>query len=243
MSDTLSLLEILHSFHRYLRYSFRTEPDTASFVKDFAGPGDTCLDIGAHKGVVTQMMRRQTGAQGKIYAFEPQPELMGWLERMKKTFGYNNVLLEELALAEDSGERRLSRRAEFSTGTLAEVKWDERDIIPVDSLSLDQYCESRGIDDLSFIKIDVDSLEMPVPEGARRVLEQQNPILLVEIFEGNLEEVSSMLDALGYDEGAFEYKGKRFLSSETKNVSYRHENARFRNFLFRPANSKESVNG
>ena len=57
-----------------MRYCYRTEPDTASFIGDCVNKGDVCLDVGAHKGVVTHMLTKRVGDKGKVIAFEPQKE-------------------------------------------------------------------------------------------------------------------------------------------------------------------------
>lgn len=234
MEDKLSLLEKLYCYHRLVRYRYRTEPDTASFIDDCVTNGAVCLDIGAHKGVVTHMLTKRVGDTGEVIAFEPQRELFEWLKRMIPSFEFSNVTIESVALAEESGTRTLYRAGVTKSGSLAEDENAHFESISVDAVTLDEYCESRNFDKMSFIKIDVDGFELQVLEGAVRTLEKYKPILLVEISDKDLEAVSALLESLGYAESQFEHRGRRYKGSETFSVPHRHPTALFRNFLFRP---------
>ncbi len=235
MKDKLSLLEKLHCYHRLVRYCYRTEPDTASFIGDCVNAGDVCLDVGAHKGVVTHMMTKRVGEKGKVIAFEPQKELFEWLKRMIPSFQFSNVTIESVALAEESGTRTLYRAGVTKSGSLAEDETAHFESISVDAITLDEYCESKDLEKISFVKIDVDGFELQVLAGAEKALRKYMPILLVEISDKDLESVSSFLSGIGYGESEFEHRGRRYRGSMTSEVPHRHPTTKFRNFLFRPA--------
>ncbi len=234
MKDKLSLLEKLYCYHRLIRYCNRTEPDTASFIGDCVNTGDVCLDVGAHKGVVTHMLTKKVGDAGNVIAFEPQKELFEWLKRMIPSFNFSNVTIESVALAEESGPRKLYRAGVTKSGSLTEDSIAHFESITVEAITLDEYCESKDFEKMSFIKIDVDGFELQVLEGAAKTLEKFKPILLVEISDKDLESVSSFLGNLGYGESEFEHRGRRYRGSETFSVPHRHSASLFRNFLFRP---------
>ena len=234
MKDKLSLLEKLHCYHRLIRYCYRTEPDTASFIGDCVNKGDVCLDVGAHKGVVTHMLTKRVGNSGKVIAFEPQKELFEWLERMIPSFNFSNVTIESVALAEDSGARTLYRAGVTKSGSLTEDSSAHFESITVEAITLDEYCEDKDFEKISFIKIDVDGFELQVLQGAEQTLRKYMPILLVEISDKDLETVSTLLSELGYGEPEFEHRGRRYKGSKTFSVAHRHTESLFRNFLFRP---------
>lgn len=217
-----------------MRYRYRTEPDTASFIGECVNIGDVCLDVGAHKGVVTHMLTKRVGDTGSVIAFEPQKELFEWLERMIRSFQFSNVTIESVALAEESGSRTLYRAGITKSGSLAEDDELYSESISVEAITLDEYCESNNFEKLSFIKIDVDGFESQVLEGAASTLKAFKPILFVEISDKDLEAVSTVLSNLGYGEPEFEYRGRRYKGSETSSVPHRHSGSLFRNFLFRP---------
>ncbi|MDF1737813.1 MAG: FkbM family methyltransferase [Verrucomicrobiales bacterium] len=234
MEDKLSLLEKFSCYHRLVRYRYRTEPDTASFIDECVQKGDVCLDIGAHKGVVTHMLTKRVGEKGAVIAFEPQKELFEWLKRMISSFRFSNVTVEAVALAEKSGNRTLYRSGVTRSGSLTEDSDTHLESITVEAIALDDYCESSSLDEISFVKIDVDGFELQVLEGGARTLRKFKPILLVEISDKDLTPVTSLLGKLGYGESEFEYRGRRYKGSETSSVPHRHAKSVFRNFLFRP---------
>lgn len=66
-------------------------------------PGDTVLDIVAHKGAYTYWMSRRVGPGGSVVAFEPQVELARRLEALADRGGFANIRVDEAALPSRSG--------------------------------------------------------------------------------------------------------------------------------------------
>src|SRR2546423_2375718 len=62
--------------------------------------GDTVFDIGAHVGVYTTLFSHLVGPQGKVYAFEPNTEVLPALRRTVEALG--NVVLHPFALSNES---------------------------------------------------------------------------------------------------------------------------------------------
>lgn len=234
MKDTFSLSERLHYRHRFWRYARRTEPDTVHFIHSELRAGETALDIGANKGVVTYFLARQTGPGGRVVAFEPQPEMNPRILRMARSFRLQNVSVESVGLSDHEGKTSLFRGGPGTTGNLAANRSWQQEEIPIAITTLDQYVKSHGNFPIHFIKCDVDDHEAKVLAGAAALLHSQRPKLLIEISEENLEEITEMLKAHGYGPGEFWYRGKRYPASGTAGCPYRHAHARFRNFLFAP---------
>jgi FkbM family methyltransferase len=230
---TLGLWGKLHVLHRSLRYRFRTEPDTYSFVDECVRDSMVALDVGAHKAVVTRWLSKRVGPTGSVVAFEPQPELLHYLASVKVSFSLDNTRIVPVALAEDDGQATLYRVGAGHTGDMVERPEENRDSISVETVSLDAYWETQGLGRLDFIKVDVDGFEMSVLKGARNVLKRHRPSLLVEVADSSLQPVVEWLGGLGYGEPIFEFQGKRYPACRTSEIPHRHENAIYRNFLFK----------
>jgi FkbM family methyltransferase len=229
---TLTFAEKLHYHHRFLRYRYRTEPDTVAFIEQEFEPGGVALDIGANKGIVTYFLGKQAGTFGKVIAFEPQTEMGLQISRVVKTFGLQNVEIHCIGLSDSDGEAILFRGGAGSTGNLlAGAEW-QKEKVRVAVRSLDSFFESTGMGQLDFIKCDVDGYELPVLIGAENVLKKYHPKLLIEIHEEDLPKIADILNEYGYDGGVFWFKGKRYPAHQTDQVAYRHIGAKFRNFLF-----------
>ena len=231
-SQRLSLWERLHYCHRFLRYQFRSEPDTVRLIREELRPGQVALDIGANKGIVTCFLAKQTGPDGRVIAFEPQPELVGQIEKVTRGFGLQNVETHGIGLSDSDGTQTLYRgEAGRTANMVAGSSWQD-DSVEVKTLSLDSFAESNGLDKIDFIKCDVDGFESKVFRGAKNVLRNYGPKVLVEIAERNFREMLAIFRESGYDDGIFWHKGSRFPSKESNSVPFRKPTAKWRNYLF-----------
>jgi FkbM family methyltransferase len=206
-------------------------------------PGDAAVDIGAHKGAYLYWMRKAVGPQGRVFAFEPQPRLHGYLGGVVSGFGWANVELSPLALSDRHGEATIHVPAgagETSPGASLEKQAGYG--IPVRTDTLDAALSGRAAP--AFIKCDVEGHELGVFRGAARTLERSGPALLFECEQRHLaahtmQEVFGYLLKLGYA-GQF-FAGGRLLPLAEFDplVHQRREGARFwdrkdysNNFLF-----------
>ena len=69
--------------HRAWRYRLRIERPEILFLLEHLAPGQTAVDVGAHKGAFTYWMDRLVGPTGHVLAFEPIPELAAYLGRVR----------------------------------------------------------------------------------------------------------------------------------------------------------------
>src|ERR1035437_3567146 len=60
-------------------------------------PGDTVIDVGANVGALTVAMAKLVGPNGRVIAFEPQPETAALLERNAAQNGLDNVEIHRCA--------------------------------------------------------------------------------------------------------------------------------------------------
>ena len=229
---SLSFKERLHYLHRFFRYRNRTEPDTVRFIEEEVKNGDVVLDIGANKGIVTYFLGKAAGPEGRVLAFEPQPEMEELIGKVAESFRLKNVEIFPLGLSDRDEETSLFRGEAGSTAVLESGRDWQQDEIKIKITTLDGFLEQQGVDHIDFIKCDVDGYEMHVLNGARKLLEEVGPKVLIEVSETALEEVTAVFLELGYDDGVFWYRGKRYPAAETSEIPYRHVGAEFRNFLF-----------
>ena len=73
----------------YYQGSF--EPRTVAVFKKYVKPGMTVLDIGAQKGHHTLQLAKLVGKEGKVIAFEPDPEMFALLKENMALNGFNNI--------------------------------------------------------------------------------------------------------------------------------------------------------
>lgn len=144
--------------------------------------GDVVYDIGAHLGLYTIVLSQLVGVNGKVFAFEPNPEL---LPSLRKTLSpLTNVTLFEVALSDSPGDARLFIPNDASMGSLRD--WTDGIVGPVHKVS----CQTQSIDVLiedgmlevpQFIKCDVEGAELSVFRGGAKMLSRADgPIILFE---------------------------------------------------------------
>jgi len=147
--------------------------------------GDTVLDIGANIGLVTLWLARLVGKNGKVHAFEPNPELQNTLEKVLERNRLSNVRLHQIALGSEQAELEL-RIPRFNAGGASLVRNKTLvdcavHYVPVRCLS-DIVAEEK-IKSIRLMKIDVEGFEMEVMRGATEALRVIRPEAV--LFESN----------------------------------------------------------
>jgi hypothetical protein len=66
----------------------------------------------------------------------------------------------------------------------------------VPAITLDTFVYSEMISHIDFIKIDVEGAEMKVLQGAKKVLQQLNPVVLIELLDSRLKPAGSSVGAV-----------------------------------------------
>ena len=174
------------------------ERDTFQIIEEFVNEGDICFDIGANVGPVMFALAQKIKSSGKIYAFEPGPPIFKRLAyNVALNPHYNEVIIiENLGVGEKNTELYWTEELRYEgrgNGSMR-VASSYRDInvtisspIAVDVVSLDSYCQNKGIENVDFIKIDVEGMEYEVLKGAKNILEKYQPIIYFETLP-NMEE-------------------------------------------------------
>ena len=185
-------------------------PDFEAIAR-LLGPGQTAVDVGANVGTHSIMMSRRVGPAGRVVAFEPVPAT-AWL--MRENLVLNRVENVELACAAVSDAAGTIEMNLFDQRYSA---WNSRGrpsfdgIVPVQTVqvpavNLDAAMRERGIEQIDYLKIDVEGFEIDVLTGARELLSAGAVICLsFEVSAVPLgasghtaEEVFELLAALGY---------------------------------------------
>ncbi len=139
------------------------------FCKDW----EVCVSVGAHVGTWTVPLAAKFQ---EVLAFEPVPEHYECLER--NTEGLDNVTLFKCGLAKINGKANWSNDPTRPGNTGSRyLKLNGGDIFihPLDDLALDN---------VSFLKLDVEGCEPLVIDGARRTIKRCKPTILVEVKKG-----------------------------------------------------------
>lgn len=164
------------------------EPHVMRALRGILRAGDVFLDLGAHIGYHSYFAAGLVGSSGRVFAFEADPANFVRLKRNLESFPY--AYAEECAIWSHEGKLIFARSEsvkESGWGALAIVhNTPEREQIEVDGVSLDAWSERVGLKAVRAAKMDVEGAEFAVLQGAKRVLRQMRPILLLEMNESLL---------------------------------------------------------
>jgi FkbM family methyltransferase len=209
--------------------------------------GDVAVDVGTNKGAYLYWLRRAVGAEGRVVAFEPQAALAEYLRGVVGAFHWQNVKVEECALAEAPGQGTLyvpgdgvSPGATLSAGVL-EHQAGQSLTCQIDTL--DRRLANAGR--VAVLKVDAEGFELPVFRGGAAILQRDRPLILVECEARHLrthrmEDVFAFLAGLGYAGEFFSPQGLRPLAQFDARIHQKQAGERFwdapdycNNFLFR----------
>ena len=203
------------------------EADDSKALIESLNKGDTFIDIGAHIGYYSMLAYRLVGELGKVICFEPTPSTYSLL--VKNLQGKKNVRAENLAVYS------IQTNMEFNDyglkymvfNSFKKARLNDVDLVAnhinVQTTTLDDYCRVNEVKP-SFIKIDAESVELHVLQGATETINKFKPKFMIEVgdFEhidaGSSYKIISFLTALGYD--VFEYNGNSFVQHEIIKTAY-----------------------
>ena len=153
------------------------DPEVA-FLRNFVKPGDTVMDVGAHKGAYTWHLARLVGASGRVHAFEPQPHLASRLSRGVAP----QVVVHPFALSASEHLDRLVTPIWGDTQMYGHATLED---LPVDTAVETVEIRATTLDSLdldpTFAKIDIEGHEVAMLQGSEDTMSRHRPVLLVEI--------------------------------------------------------------
>jgi len=156
----------------------RTDAFETEFVSKEIKKGDIILDIGANMGYYTSVFAKLAGEEGKVYAFEPDPDNFAILKKNIKKRGFKNVVLIQKAVSDKTGKMKLFL-SEFHKGDHRIYDpGDNRKTIEIDTIRLDDYFkEYKG--KIDFIKMDVQGVEVQVLRGMPLLLQNAKNLKMI----------------------------------------------------------------
>src|ERR1039458_4252118 len=155
----MKIIDKIKLVARARKYKNRQDVAEIRYILDSVLPGQTVLDIGAHKGGYLYHFVNKVGKTGKVYAFEPQTILYNYLVRIKDAYKWNNVVLEHEALSDTNGAASLyipankGRPSSPGASIVGSENFKEFKTEEIATETLDTFCERHHIQP-SFIKID-----------------------------------------------------------------------------------------
>ncbi|CAE8602236.1 unnamed protein product [Polarella glacialis] len=158
-------------------------------------PGEVFVDAGANIGGFTLPLAKHLGAAGQVHAFEPFRLLFQCLNANVMLNGLSNVYTYQVGLGNKSEVVRRRQPALNSISNpskmhVAETVANTMMVRTDPSTGEGDYVRVQRLDEIEFgdrgpdfIKVDVESMEMPMLQGSEEVLRRFRPSLYVEDSE------------------------------------------------------------
>ena len=161
------------------------------------------VDVGAHDGTLSYYFSKFISPDNKVYPFEPNEECFYDLKKLwtittKVSYPWFKVALSNVNVEESvlyTPIRKQGNIPALGLSSLHEEWINNFDKSIQDAFEANKIKSTialRRLDDISvsnigFIKIDVEGHEMQVLEGAENVLRSNKPVMIVEIFAGDVK--------------------------------------------------------
>jgi FkbM family methyltransferase len=145
-------------------------------------PGDVVLDVGANLGFFSFYAAKKIGEKGKVYAFEPIPDV---LQVLQNSIPYNGSAKTSIVPCPYAiGEKNAEVMFNFSptnfggASVYAKAGSSSRDIA-VQQVTIDSFANERNLQKVDFIKMDIEGMERNALRGATEILKKYKPRLAI----------------------------------------------------------------
>jgi FkbM family methyltransferase len=169
---------------------FRREAHVRRWLVENLQAGQVFFDVGAHHGWVSMWALPLVGREGAVYSFEPSPANLTILEWHRAVNGHRPWTVVPGAVADEDAQGRSfylidsgdSPMNSLTSGTPGMPLMERRNIseFTVATVTLDKFCRDIGLKP-NLVKIDVEGAELMVLRGARELLSQARPVIILAV--------------------------------------------------------------
>lgn len=173
-------------------------------------PTPILIDVGANIGTFSvQISQMIEGIGGFVYAFEPQRQIYYMLCGNLAMNNVDNVCAELMAVGNSNVSITVPKINYYQPGSFGSVgltgEFDDvgQDLDfgngeKIPQVILDEYF--KNTENITFLKIDVEGMELDVLKGAQKLIQKYKPLMYVEYYKqhNGAQELREFLTSLGY---------------------------------------------
>ncbi|USN53978.1 MAG: FkbM family methyltransferase [Candidatus Nomurabacteria bacterium] len=146
-----------------------------------AKPGDVVIDAGACWGETAMYFAERVKENGKVYSFEFLPEN---LEVMRKNLSLNPEYAKQITMVEKpvwSKSNEPITCNNLGPGNKVITGVDEASTT-YHTISIDDFAEQNTLENVNFIKMDIEGSELEALKGAENVIKKFRPVLSICVY-------------------------------------------------------------
>lgn len=191
------LFKYFYFLYQPLYFLFKKQQDAPEIrlYKKYIKNGYTLIDIGANIGFTAKLFSELVGTNGKVYAFEPDALNFKRLTQFIHKKKLSNVIAIQKAVSNSCEPIKLYLSNRLNVDHRA-YKVDEYDkVIEIEATTIDEFVYKNKIDEVNFIKMDIQGYEMTAIQGMQITLDK-NPdiVILSEFWPEGLKQAGSSID-------------------------------------------------
>lgn len=167
------------------------------------------LDIGANIGIHSVILSKEVGEKGRVFAFEAQRIVFNMLAGNIALNSIGNVHCYHNAVSDSKGSINIPQfdygkplsfgSIEFGGRQIEDIGQQPRNDPENQELVSTVAVDELGLNQIDFIKIDVEGMEMNVLQGAEKSIARFRPFMLVEYLKSDKNLLVQWLIQAGYD--------------------------------------------
>lgn len=171
------------------------EPKTTEFIKKYVKKNMVCLDVGANIGYYSTLFSNLIGNEGKIISIEPSPINFQYLKQNLELQNLKNFILLNIACGDSN------KQVDFhlnQSGNKSKIVSDENsdNIISIEVKTLDELSKDLKLEQIDFLKIDVEGYEWEFINGSKKTIEKFKPTIQIEFHRSIGKKLKEIIDFL-----------------------------------------------
>ena len=203
-----------------------------AFLWSFLRKGDTFLDIGAHCGLFSALASQIIGENGRVLAFEPNPDILPFLVANTER---DKVDVHAMALSDASGEATLWQGGSSDTA-LSSIAYELSNAkhSTVKTQTLDDFLATNDIGQVALAKVDVEGSELKLFRGAKQTLKRKSVLaFVVEFTEENMRKSGYSAQQLTAELIEYGYRPYKLATETAEIIPFEvNESPEYENILF-----------
>jgi FkbM family methyltransferase len=163
------------------------QEDLEELLSALVAPGDNFVDVGANIGLVSLHAASLIGPSGKLWAFEPNPEVFARLKRHLEINGLGRSRAFNKGLGSESGKLNLNLFGRHTgKATLVDRGAPAARTVAAEVCRGDEALKDLNPTKPTIFKIDVEGFETPVIRGLGKLLDG-NVAVVIEVSKSWLK--------------------------------------------------------